>query len=159
MKYILTLCCLALGVFAAVAADIPQVPRAQLQRYVWQQILHQDNIPPTLEEIQEIAKNHQGDIQSLAQKLIGKAPNYSIHSIWYKEGTFLLIQRVHDTGIDGDYFIAHFYQLSIADAAQGKIVYRPGKEVYREIPNEWRETEVLDSLLPDGMTWIADSLK
>lgn len=92
MKNFLTVCGLVLfNGLMVVAADIPQVDTAQIQRRIVQRLaINYDGYPP-LEEVQRIAQNHQGDINSLAENLTGQAPQSNVQSIWYDGSTFLVV--------------------------------------------------------------------
>ena len=156
MKYILAICCFTLGCLTAIASDVPQISRTQLQHYVLQQIFNKEQNDPTLKEIQEIVKKHQGDINSLAKKLLGKDPGCCVHSIWYKEGTLLIVRLIHDTGIDGDYFIADFYTPNPVYKDMGETVYEQSDTRVKEVSHNWTWNLVPKSLIPEGMTRLTD---
>ena len=101
MKYFLTACCFVLGGLVAFAADAPRVDTAQVQRAMLQ-AGENGNGYPTLEEVQEMAQNHEGDLNALAQTLLEAAkpssmsyaydgPYHDVHSIWYDGSTLLIV--------------------------------------------------------------------
>ena len=90
MRYFLTACGLLLGAMIAFAADIPQVNISQVQRAV-AQTAAENYTYPSLEKVQRIARNHDGDINSLAEKLTGQGQVFGVQSIWYDGSTFLVV--------------------------------------------------------------------
>ena len=152
MKPILTLCCLlAYAATAAFAAKPAPVSAAQLQRSIWQEILNRREEDPALKEIKKIVQNHQGNIRSLAKELLHQDPGCCIHAIWYKEGTFLIVRLIHDTGSIGKFFMAQSYTPNEIYKAQGKIVYNKKTEEIKQINKAEQQTEIYQSLIPAGM--------
>lgn len=158
MKHVLTLGCLILTMVpAAFAAQPAPVSRPQLQRYIWQEILNRGEEDPALKEIQAMVKNHRGDIRSLAKQLLKRDPGCCVHAIWYKEGTFLIVRLIRDTGIQRDFFMVQSYTPNEIRNAHGETVYDKKTETCKQITNSGQQKEIYQSLIPKGMVLLAEA--
>ena len=102
MKYILTMCCFALGGLVAFAANTPFVSATQLQRSIAEQLATPKENPAVEQYKQQIQEYH-GSFEGLVKQITGIGTS-NIHSLWYKDGTFLIISCIRDIGVD--YFSA-----------------------------------------------------
>ncbi len=107
MKHILTLCCLALGGLVASAAEVsPGVSVDQLTRHIQRQVasIKKDDYP-TLQQVQEIAKHHHGDLDALTKQLIPQEQYGAVQSIWYDgAGTFVVVSLDEAQSIRAEFY-------------------------------------------------------
>lgn len=170
MKKFLITCYVVLGGLTAFAADVPQVNIAQVQRAILQ-ITENTNGYPTLEEIQQIAQNHKGDLNSLAKELLDAAkphdmqypydePYHDVQSIWYDGSTFLIVSLDHANNLHAEVYgpnlksyVPNYNRVGIYRGNIG--IELPELPSGSEGMNAKQVMNIVKTRVPQGMTLIA----
>jgi len=101
MKYFFVVCLFSIGGLTTFATEIST---RQIQHYVYGQLVNQQIEPVNIEKLKQQIQAYSGengefDLSSLVKYITG-VPASHVHSLWYQNGTFLIVSLQKD--IDGD---------------------------------------------------------